>query len=66
MKKVSFKKAYGTFLLVMLVLAVASVLYIRHLLVKYEASQPERKVEEQIELLSDAAMYGKIDTVLSI
>ena len=65
MKKVSFKKAYGTFLLVMLVLAVASVLYIRNLLVKYEASQPERKVEEQIELLSDAAMYGKIDTVLS-
>lgn len=65
MKKISYKKAYSTFLLVMLALAVASVLYIRNLLIKYEASQPERRVEEQIELLSDAAMYGKIDSVLS-
>ncbi len=65
MKKVSFRRAYGAFLLIMLVLAAASVLYIRNLLVKYEASQPERKVEEQIELLSDAAMYGKLSNVLS-
>jgi len=49
----------------MLAVAAASVLYIRGLLVKYEASQPERKVEEQIELLSEAALYGKITNVLS-
>ncbi len=65
MKKVGFKKAYSTFLIIMLVLAIASVLYIRNLLIKYEASQPERKVEEQIELLSDAAVCGKISNVLS-
>ena len=66
MKKVGYKKAYSTFLLIMVALSAASVLYIKNLLVKYEASQPERVVEEQIELLSEAAAYGRLQEVLPL
>ncbi len=49
----------------MLVLALAAVLYIRGLLVSYESSQPERKVEEQMALLRKAALEGNIGDILS-
>ena len=65
MKKSKFLKSYSIFIAVMLVLSLAAILYIRGLLVKYEASQPERKVEEQIGLLEDAARTGKIENVIS-
>ncbi len=65
MKKIGFKKAYLIFLAVMLGISCLCILYIRNLLVKYEASQPEREVERQIELLHDAAIFGKLTEVLS-
>lgn len=65
MKKKSFKKAYLRFLLVMLALSCLCILYVRGLLVKYEASQPEREIEEQIESLQLAAQKGQLESVLS-
>ncbi len=58
-------KAYLIYTAVLLVLAVAAVLYIRGLLVRYEASQPERKVEEHIEIIKKAAEDGNIESVIS-
>lgn len=58
-------KAYLIFLGVTVVLCIAAILYVHNLLVRYEASQPERKVEEQIDILARAARDGTLETVLS-
>ncbi len=58
-------KAYLIFAAVLLVLAVAAVLYVRGLLVRYEASQPERTVEEYIEQIKKAAGEGNLESVIS-
>lgn len=58
-------KTYLVFLAVVAVLCLACILYIFNLLVKYENSQPERIIEDQIELLSKAAREGKLEESLS-
>ena len=58
-------KAYLIYTAVILVLCIAAVLYIHSLLVRYEASQPERKVEEHIAVIKKAAEEGNVESVIS-
>ena len=50
-----FRVSYLAFLLVLIISILSSVLYVRGLLVKYEASQPERQVEAAISELAAQA-----------
>lgn len=50
-----FRVSYLAFLLVLIVSILSSVLYVRGLLVKYEASQPERQVEVAVSELATQA-----------
>lgn len=58
-------KAYLIYTAVILVLCIAAVVYIHGLLVRYEASQPERKVEEHIAAIKKAAEEGNVENVIS-
>lgn len=58
-------KAYLIYTAVILVLCIAAVVYIHGLLVRYEASQPERKVEEHIAAIKKAAEEGNVESVIS-
>lgn len=65
MKKIGFFKALTVFTAIMLVLGTAVVIYIYSLLVQYEASQPERAVEDVIDRLGKAALNGTVEEMLS-
>ena len=58
-------KAYLIYTAVILVLCIAAVLYIHSLLVRYEASQPERTVENHIAAIKKAAEEGKLTDIIS-
>ena len=58
-------KAYLIYTGVILVLCIAAVLYVHGLLVRYEASQPERAVEKHIEAIKKAAEEGNVESVIS-
>ena len=58
-------KAYLIYTAILLALAIAAVAYVHSLLVRYEATQPERCVEEQIKLIKKAAEEGSIESVIS-
>ncbi len=51
---------------VLCVLAVVSLVYVNTLLKNFEASQPERVVEKQIELMKVSALSGELESVLPI
>ncbi len=57
-------KAYLIYTAVLVVLALAAILYIRGLLVRYEGSQPEREVERQISLMKEAAEEGRLEEMI--
>ncbi len=58
--KGTFKFVYFIYLSVLIVLCAAAVIYVNTLLVDYEDSQPERRVEETITLLRRDAADGTI------
>ncbi len=65
MKKSKKLRAYLIFAAVMVCIGLFAIIYIHNLLVRYEASQPERKVEEQIEKLEKAAFDNTLSEFLS-
>lgn len=58
MKKISFKKAYLIYVLVLAVLVVAAVVYVNSLLHRYEASMPEQIVKNAAEEMQKDAAEG--------
>lgn len=58
--KLSFKYKYLVCVTLLLCVALIAVAYVWTLLDEYENSQPERRVEEQIELLRESAIDGTI------
>ncbi len=65
MKKNKFLKTFTIFTSVMLVLSLAAIIYIYNLLVKYEASQPERAIEKLIDELEKRAFDGTVEELIS-
>ena len=57
-KRVSFIQCYLIYVAVLAVLVTASALYVRSLLRDYEASQPERVVDEAVAALRESAADG--------
>lgn len=53
--KLSFKKVYGIYVLVLLVLCVAAIIYVNGLLRQYEEMRPEQRVKEAITMLAQEA-----------
>lgn len=58
MKKfhLSYKKVYLIYLIVVVLLSVAAILYVRNLLQTYEDMRPERRVEEAMSILAQDAL----------
>lgn len=61
MKKSIFWKSYVAYAAVLLILVVAAVIAVNMVLTDYEAAQPERVVEQQIETIKDAIANNKLD-----
>ncbi len=59
-RKSPFKFTYFIYLCLLIVLAMAAIFYVNSLLKNYEASQPETRVENAIELLIKDAKSGKL------
>lgn len=66
-KKINgFWKFFIIYTAVLLIALVAFLAYVNSLLLQFEASQPERVVEQQILLIKEAAKNGELEKVLPI
>lgn len=61
-----FRKFFIIYAAVLCVIAVVSLIYVNTLLKNFEASQPERVVEKQIELMKTSAASGELESVIPI
>jgi len=65
-KRASFGLSFIIYIAVLLILSVFCILYVRGLLIDYEAAQPENIVMSKIEEMTKAAEKGKIGSAVSL
>ena len=61
MKKSFFWKSYVAYAAVLLILIISATVAVNMVLTDYEAAQPERVVEQQIEIIKDAIANNKLE-----
>lgn len=61
-----FWKFFIIYAVILCILAAVSLIYVNALLRDFEASQPERVVEKQIELMKESAAKGELESVMPI
>lgn len=66
MRKYNFKFFYLCFIGILAVLSIICLLHVRSVLKEYESSQPERRVEEQMEKLKSAANDGSLASAMNL
>ncbi len=59
------KLVYIIFAAVLVVLAAAAIIYVFNVLSEYEASQPEKEIERQLEKITGNAKKGTLDSIVS-
>ena len=59
-KKDNFKFIYFIFLTLLVIVAIAAILYVRSLLNQYEEAQPDKRVAEAVEILKSDAESGTL------
>ena len=59
-KKITFRLVFAAFAIILAAAVAASLLYVRGLLRRYEASQPEKQVEAVAETLANEAENGTL------
>ena len=57
----NFKFAYIVYVAILVIICAGALIYVRLLLAEYENSQPERKIEEQIEQIKEMSREGTIE-----
>ena len=65
MKKDKFWIGYMAFVVVLLMLCVLAVGYVKNVLLDYEAAQPEKVAEQQIELIKEAASRDALSEIIT-